>query len=216
MASSSSGPTPALCERMMLRCRSVRCARRDARLREQAKAGVDAVRGRIAGGEARGDRVRLRARRASAAGSMATVDRDLRYRRRRSARRSGRAPSFRESDSAIAAPRRAHHGAARVEANPVAELLDGSARSRPRSRPPGPAASAPRSPASPSACAAWRVTPCSASSAVSPNRRVAMLIASSSEVPGAEPGLQSLAIAIAAPRLRAALPAGGLRASARQ
>ena len=74
-----------------------------------------------------------------------------------------------------------------------------------------PAASVPRRPCSPSARAALRVTPASASSAVSPNRRVAMLMASSSEVPGAEPGLQSVATAMRRPRSPQSLRSGGLR-----
>ena len=62
-----------------------------------------------------------------------------------------------------------------------------------------PGASVPRSTVKPRARAALRVTPASASSEVRPNNRVPMLMVSSSEVAGAEPGLQSVASAMWVP-----------------
>jgi hypothetical protein len=51
----------------------------------------------------------------------------------------------------------------------------------------------------PSACAAFSVTPASASVGVSPNKVHAMFSISSSDVQGDVPGLQSVAIAIGTP-----------------
>ena len=189
---------------------------RDARLREQAEAGVDAVGGRVAGGEPRGRRVRLGdgaqrgridGRRVTGAAIDAAQVGEV---QRPGAELQG--VGVRPSQYLA----RAHHGAARVKANPVTEFLErvhvpddevrGEAR-RERCR-----ARRPR----PSARAAWRVTPSSASSAVSPKSRVAML--SAEQQRGARGGA---GVAVArhrdapAPAARSAA-IGGLCVSARQ
>ncbi len=73
-----------------------------------------------------------------------------------------------------------------------------------------PTSSVPISPASPSARAASRVTPAEHSSTVSRNSVAPMFIASSSEVIGEVPGLQSVASAIGTPAARSAATGGSL------
>ncbi len=131
---------------------------RDARLRQQAEAGVDAVGGRLAGGEP-ADAARALRRPLAALQDRWPRSRGLRRRgaARPGAARGRRASGCRGGPSLYLSG--AHHGAARVETDPVTELLDGAGHSRPRSRRPcrrrGCRARCP----SPSACAAWRVTP---------------------------------------------------------
>ena len=78
-----------------------------------------------------------------------------------------------------------------------------------------PARRQPVSDCRPSARAACRVAPASASSARSPKSVHAMCSISSSEVPGLVPGLQSLETAMGTPAARRAAT-GGTRVSFRQ
>jgi hypothetical protein len=78
-----------------------------------------------------------------------------------------------------------------------------------------PGASLPTSVSMPSAVAAFRVTPASASAGVKPNKVHAMFSISSSDVHGDVPGLQSVAIAIGTPCWRR-LAIGGNRVSRRK
>ena len=73
-----------------------------------------------------------------------------------------------------------------------------------------PASSVPRLSAMPSAWAALRVTPASASSGVMRNRVHAMLSINKSELTGDEPGFESVAMAIGTPAARNASIGGSL------
>src|SRR5882762_5891831 len=186
---------------------------RDARVGEQAEAGVDAVGGRIGRGEPRGDGMGIahgaERRRVDLYADRAPVH----------------APQVGEAQRSGAKLQRVGFGHRRTSParttvrrglKPIQYPSSSMERRFHTTKSAAwPGASAPRSPWTPSARAAWRVTPSSASSAVRPNSRVAMLIASSSEAPGAEPGLQSLAMASATWCARSAAT-GGLRSAPRQ